>query len=255
MNMLHKIGSGILDRIYPSDLYCICCGKIIDWSRAYRLCDDCMDSLNWASGRTCSKCGKLLSDNNPETICYSCRANEHVFDRGYTCTQYGAHERAIVFSLKYDDRTDIAKTIGEIMTDRMLSEKSLTRLRSEYDLIVPVPITKEKRLKRGYNQAGLISEYLSINTGIRYVGEVLERIKETTAMKGLTPNERKRNINGSFAVHPLKLDAVRGSKCLVVDDIYTTGATIDEVAITLIQNGAEIVDFISFASGADVIKS
>ena len=137
------------------------------------------------------------------------------------------------------------------MADRMLAERNEIK----YDLIVPVPITRTKRLTRGYNQAALIAEYLSLNTGIRYAGEILERVKETTAMKGLAPDERKRNISGSFCIHPLKINEVRDAKCLLIDDIYTTGATIDEAARVLKQNGAIIVDFISFASGADMIES
>lgn len=253
MNMIHKFAEEVLDRIYPSDIYCICCGKVIDWSRAYRLCDNCMDNMKWVGRRTCAKCGKILSDSNPDDTCYSCREHAHAYDKGYCCTEYGSNERTIIYSLKYDDRTDIARTIGEIMADRMHVEFRRKELAIKYDMLVPVPITRNKKLLRGYNQADLIAEYFSKHTGIPYDGEVLERTRETRAMKGLTPDERRRNIAGNFALKDT-VD-VTGLKCLVLDDIYTTGATMDEIARTLKQGGASRVDFLSFASGADVIKS
>ena len=104
-----------LDLIYPPDLYCICCGKIIDSTRTYRLCNECMDGIKWANGRLCAKCGKLLSASNPGNICFNCREHPHQFDHGYTCTEYGTHERAMVFALKYHSRADIGVTVGEIM--------------------------------------------------------------------------------------------------------------------------------------------
>ena len=75
----------VLDSIYPPALYCICCGKIIDETRPYRLCNDCMDSVKWADGRTCEVCGKPLGENNPGTVCYYCNSHTHRFTRGFTC--------------------------------------------------------------------------------------------------------------------------------------------------------------------------
>lgn len=244
---IRELWSAVLDRVYPNDLYCICCGKIIDWSRTYRLCDSCMGEMKWATGRTCNKCGKPLSEVNPSNTCFNCREHSHVFDRGYTCTEYGVHERAIVYALKYDDRTDIADTLGEIMSDAMTAR--------DYDLVVPVPITRKKSLERGYNQADLIARSLAKNTGLKYDGEVLSRVKETTAMRALSPDERRRNIEGSFALKPYGQTTICGAECLVIDDIYTTGATMDEIARVLKEGGARRVDFISFASGADMVKS
>lgn len=245
----------MLDCIYPDSLYCICCGKIIDDSRTYRLCDDCFKSMKWIGERTCDRCGKVLSKSNPGRLCFNCREHAHSFGKGFTCTEYGAHERAIVFALKYDDRTDIARTIGEIMADRMLAIYSKQELQEKYDILVPIPVSSGKKSSRGYNQAALISEYLAKNTGLVYRGEILERRNETIAMKGLSPDERRRNIQGCFGLIDNKRSLIESAKCLVADDIYTTGATVDEVAGILLENGAEKVDFITFSAGADMVKS
>lgn len=244
---IRELWSEVLDRVYPKDLYCICCGKIIDWSRTYRLCDDCIDEMKWATGRTCIKCGKLLSDINPSSTCFNCREHNHVFDKGYSCTEYGVHERAIVYALKYDDRTDIAETLGEIMSDAMPVR--------DYDIVLSVPITRAKLLTRGYNQADLIARSFAKRTGLKYNGKALKRIKETTAMRSLAPDERRRNIEGSFGIDQSCQNDICDAECLVIDDIYTTGATMDEIAKVLKQGGAKRVDILSFASGADMVKS
>lgn len=252
---MHKtVWQEVLDRIYPSGLYCICCGKIIDDTRRYSLCNECMSAVKWAVGRTCSKCGKPLSPNDPREICFNCTEHRHDFDRGFTCAEYGAHERSIVYSLKYDDRPDIASRIAEMMADRMNAEFGVNSLASRYDLLVPVPVSTRRKGIRGYNQAKLISMHFSENTGVPFKGEILKRTRDTIAMKSLTPDERRLNIRGSFELKPAAIRIVKDAKCLIVDDIYTTGATIDETARVLKDSGALTADFLSFANGADVVK-
>ena len=253
-NLIKIIINIALDLVYPDSLYCICCGKIIDESRPYRLCNECMDGVNWATGRLCAKCGKPMSEFDTGQICYGCREQNHLYRQGYTCARYGNCERAIVFSMKYGGRTDIAKTLGEIMADRL----NLTYYGTspglspaeEYDAITAVPMYEPKRLKRGFNQAELIARELSSITGIPYEPAVM-RMRDTPAMKGLSRDERDRNVSGAFQAE----GDVCGKTYLVVDDLYTTGATADAVTKALLDAGAEAVDYISFASGADRVSA
>lgn len=255
MGRLQNAGSMLLDLIYPDSLYCACCGKMIDESRTYRLCNECMDGMKWISDRVCSKCGRRLSDSNPTGICFNCREHPHAFDRGFTCTEYGTHERAMAFALKYDGRSDLAGVIGEIMADRMLAEFTPAELRDMYDLVLPVPVHKHKKRIRGYNQAALLAAEFVRRTGIDTNDSTLIRVKETHVMKSLGPDQRRENIRGAFALNPGRAEEIRCRSILLIDDIYTTGATIDEIATVLRSAGAERVDFLTFASGADVIKA
>ena len=256
----------MLDLLYPKDLYCICCGKIIDWSRTYRLCDDCMKSIKWNVGRVCEKCGKRLADNNPKDICFNCSASSHAFRKGFSCAEYGTHERYIVMRFKYGNKLHIGETMGEMLTDRMQSLVGKEELRAAYDMLVPVPLSKSRERVRGFNQTQLIAAHfaqqskLSLKNATYKSGKIklqepLIRTRDTSAMKGLSADERRENIKGVFAVKPEHAEKIKGSNCLVIDDIYTTGATIDEISSTLYDFGAKNVDFLSFASGADVIKS
>lgn len=253
--ILKSIGSSALDLIYPPALYCVCCGKIIDETRPYRLCNDCMDGMKWIGDRLCSKCGKILASSNPSCTCFSCREHPHNYDRGYTCTEYGTHERAIVFALKYDGRADIAVSIGEILADRMLAEFEAYELSAMYDMVLPVPVHPKKKSRRGYNQAALIGEEFAKRVGLTCDDSLLMRARETHIMRSLGPDQRRENIRGAFNIRPAGMPRIAGKSVLLVDDIYTTGATIDEIARVLKDAGASRVDFLSFASGADMVKS
>lgn len=255
MELIRTLFKETLDLIYPPSLYCICCGKIIDQTRTYRLCNDCMDGLKWIGDRTCRKCGKRLSSVNPGEVCFNCKEHGHSFDFGYTCTEYGTHERAMVFSLKYDGRTDIADTIGEIMYDRMTAEFGSDALASNYDIIVPVPVHRSKKDSRGFNQAALIAESFCRRAGLRADDDILVRVRQTHIMRSLGPDERRENIRGAFEIRKRRIPDIQGKRILIIDDIYTTGATADEIASLLKSAGASAVDLLSFAAGADMVKS
>ena len=97
----------LTEALFPTDIYCLCCGSVIDGSRAYALCDHCIGKVTWARGKTCAKCGKILAEDSPRTICHDCASRTHAFRKGYTCAQYNLYERAMMMDLKYRDRSYI----------------------------------------------------------------------------------------------------------------------------------------------------
>lgn len=240
----------ILDLIYPSSLYCMCCGRIIDNSMPYNLCGACLKNIRWATGRTCVKCGKILGENNPSDTCYNCREKVHYFDKGYTCTEYGMYEKTIIFSLKYSRKTYLANIIAEIMHDR-LEVVSMT----EYlDMIIPVPLHIHKEKKRGFNQAALIGRRLSELENIPYREDIVRRVQDTKAMKALAASDRMHNVKSAFELYVDAGSKIKDKRILIVDDIYTTGATMDAIAVLLKNSGATRVEIISFAAGADILS-
>lgn len=245
----------LLDVLYPPGLYCNCCGKITDETRTYGLCNDCMRDLKWVSGRTCTKCGKVMSETDPGEVCFYCRSHEHYFDRGYACAEYGMHEKNLLYELKYASRGDIGLAMGEIIYDRMAAEFGEDGLALTYDLVIPIPIHKRRKNTRGFNQAELIAKDFSERSGLAMDAKLLVRTKETGAMKGLGPAERRSNIQGAFGIMNGREGLVQGARILIIDDIFTTGATIDEAAAVLKDAGASLVDFCVFASGADYTNS
>lgn len=255
---LKRVGNEILDLVYPPGLYCICCGKIIDGSRTYRLCNECMGSLNWNTGRRCASCGRPLADTDPGELCFGCAqyeaaGRERCFDTGHACCGYGACAQSVIFSLKYGGHAEIGDTLGEIMYDYMLAEYGESSLESMYDIVMPVPVYADKFKKRGFDHAELIGRGFARRAGLRFDPAALIRLRETVPMKGLGPEARRANIRGAFGIRNSRLPVIQGAKILLVDDIFTTGSTVDEIASVLKAHGAAKVDFLAFAAAGDMV--
>ena len=211
-----------LDLLYPDPIYCICCGNLVDETRAYGLCDHCIRHMIWDTSEPEEKSGI----------------------ESMRCCQYGIYERTLIFSLKYNGNRYIARHIAEIMRDKI---KSVGR-DGDYDLIVPVPLHKRKIRKRGFNQAALIAKYLASYLGIECLPDALIRVRETSPMRGLSKEERAENIKGCFELNNDIKEKIEGKRVLLLDDIYTTGATASECRKTLEEGHPGSISFISFAA-------
>ena len=209
-----------LDLLYPPGLYCNCCGNLIDETRTYHLCDHCISHIRWDGADPKEIAGmKMLR-----------------------CAQYGLYERTLIFSLKYNGKTYIARDIGEIMADRLaLAEVS-------FDVIVPVPLFVGKERERGFNQAALIGKYLGQRTGKPCLEHCLVRLSETRPMRGLSPSEREENVKGKFALSEKYVTMLEGKRVLLIDDFYTTGSTARECYQALSGGAPESVTFLAFAA-------
>ncbi len=258
--------------VFPPALYCIACGAIIDSSRTYMLCDDCMKNFSWNTGATCHTCGKALGpvlssaieagiyrsgDKGTPLFCYDCMKVQHCFSRGYSCLSYGSIEKTPIISLKYGEQAYIGKMLGEMLCDRLF-----LAIETEYygeipwDIIVPVPIHITRILKRGYNQAEIIGRKVAESIGIPMDTGILTRKRTTGKMKG-TSEDRIKNIEGAFAIteKALSCDVLRNKTVLLIDDVYTTGATADECSRMLMNAGAQNVQIATIASGSNYYSS
>ena len=166
---------------------------------------------------------------------------------------YGLYERQLIFGLKYGGKTYIARHIADILYDCLKKYLSDTGRCPwfEADVIVPVPIHKEKLKQRGFNQAARISVHLGEKTGIPVFGDGLERIKSTVPQRALSSSERKANVDGAFRFNPRRQSVLKGKRVLLIDDIYTTGATATACAKRLSEGGAVRVDFLALASAGN----
>jgi len=243
--MITKITNNLLELLFPSNIYCVSCRSIIDKTRPYALCDKCMATFRWANGKTCEKCGKILQESYAHNICIDCRESNHHFVKGYTCVQYGIHERELLLAFKYGGQSFIGEKIADVMADRLASENL------KIDILMPVPMNKAKQRKRGYNQAGIIAKCLSKKLAIPCSEKLLIRTENTPAMSGLSSTERRLNMEKAFCVAKNAEGKIKGKKILLVDDIYTTGSTASACAQALMERGAKEVRVVTFAAGAN----
>lgn len=241
--IIESIKDGIAEAIFPSNIYCICCGSLIDSSRQYALCDVCVKKFHWITGRTCEKCGKALPDTYRGRICYDCMRLDHAFEKGFSCLTYGLHEREVLLDHKYNGKGYLAAKFGDILYDRISCEDIAP------DVIIPVPISSGRLKKRGYNQSALMARQLSKRWGVPMDESILVRRKETTLLRSLNPAERRLALSGAFAV---KAEHRMAGKCvLLIDDIYTTGATVDTCSSVLMDAGADKVYVLTLMSGGN----
>lgn len=234
-----------LDALFPSNIYCISCGNLIDRSRPYAICDHCAEKFHWLGKNTCAKCGKIVSKDYKHDLCYDCRQFDHIFEKGYTCVEYGLYERGLMMDYKYKGKAYIGRKLGDILYDR-ISLEALT-----IDFIVPVPMYKKKEQKRGYNQAALMAKQLGRRMGVPCIQELLVRTRDTIPMKGLGSLERQENLRGAFDISAVKQYDIKKKNILLIDDIYTTGSTADACSDVLCRAGAADIFLLSFAAGAN----
>ena len=214
-NTVKRIASGIQDLVFPENLYCICCGNIIDGTRTYSLCDHCISHIRW-------------NIEEPRVI-------ETEYGNVYMlkCVDYGIYERSMIFALKYDGHKYIARNIAKIMKDRLVIDNYF--LSGEDWIIVPVPLHKKRLKERGYNHAELIAKYLGKELSVP-VEDILVRLRNTAPMKGLGPEKREKNIINSIVVKT-ESSPLSCKNILLIDDFYTTGSTAKECLRALRKSG------------------
>ena len=247
---VNKYLNKLLDIIFVSNIYCIGCGAIIDKSRKYSLCNDCMENMAWTSGKVCEQCGRTLGESRMEKRCYFCRTTSHSYDRGYPCTSYHEREKKIISDLKAGKQAYIAEYLAEIIFDKLISCNAL----NDTEILMPVPANAKNEKQRGFNQSELITRKVFEKCvenirGLQYCNDVLHRDKKGMQMKGQSSEERRMNIKGQILLSETKAHLVSGKVVLLIDDVYTTGATVDECAKVLKSAGARKVCFASFAIG------
>jgi ComF family protein len=171
-----------------------------------------------------------------EGLCGFCRKGEHTFDFARSALLFSGALREIIHHLKYADRVSLAGPLGDILKN-CLDHEPFTG-----NLIVPVPLHRRRERQRGFNQAELIAARL----GRRLTTQLLRRRKNTPSQTGLSRSERKRNLAGAFEVR-----GDVGGTVIIVDDVYTTGSTMNEIARTLKRAGAERVEVLTVARVAN----
>ncbi|MFA5635868.1 MAG: ComF family protein [Anaerovoracaceae bacterium] len=243
--MIKELWSSLLDLVYPSNIYCINCGRPIDDRFPYSLCPFCVRSIRWANKATCQSCGKPMSVQTDTGICSECTKECRKFDRGYTCVHYGMAERQLIHQLKYKDKDYLADYLAELMHERIDAEKL------EPDLVVPVPMHKSKERRRGYNQAGLLAKHIAGRLGKPYFSRLLTRTSDTTPMSGLSAEQRKKNVQDVFTVAKWVQITIYDKTILLVDDVFTTGSTTEACSQALKAAGARKVYVLTFAAGMD----
>lgn len=210
-----KLFDGILNFIFPPK--CIFCGKIIDGGEP-GICGGCYPSLEFVKA-------KDLPHNHSESFS---------FKQNFSLLFYDDTVSQMIKRFKYDNHPEYAKPIAQLMAKNIDCN-----VLENIDCIIPVPLHKTRQKQRGFNQAELMSACLSELYNIPVYNNVLKRIKKTAPQYNLSPQQRMGNITGAFAVENAEI--VKNKTVMLIDDIFTTGSTMDSCSKALLSHGAAAV--------------
>jgi ComF family protein len=203
-------------------------------------CLDCWSGLELIGPPCCAQCALPFEHGEgEERLCAGCLAAPPAYDRLRAAVSYGELARTVALKLKYGRRPGVAATMAGLM------ERHLAAFPEA--LLCPVPLHRWRIWKRGYNQSALIAASLARRRGRAFLPDLLVRIKATPPLKQMSPAERQRVVKGAFALHPRHKDAVKGRSILLIDDVFTSGATVGACARVLKRAGASHVGVLCWA--------
>jgi len=221
--------NSLLDILLPR--LCLLCG---DDARDDGFCPGCAALLSekLISPPVCSRCGEPFPDSaGPDRECGACISKAPPFLSARSAYSYEGAVQDAVHRLKYAGETGLAKPLGRLL--------SRLPMRLAPHKVVPVPLHPKRLRERGFNQSLLIAGALCNELGLRLEGAGLERTRDTEKQTGLGADERRKNVRAAFRVR--KPGSFKGTRVLLVDDVYTTGATLMECARAIAGDGAEVV--------------
>lgn len=226
------------DLVYPP--FCVSCKCPLFWQENKIICKECLDGLERIGLDSCWYCATPLGKySSRQKECNECRGRKHSFTRVVSACRYNDIARELIHAYKFNNCKSISPLLSELLYRKYMQEYSDIK----FNYILPVPLHKRKQCERGYNQSALIAQQLAKMTGLTHSEAILSRVRYTTSQSLLNSTDRELNLSGAFDVNK----PLNKSTLLLVDDVFTTGSTINECAHTLRRFGANRVYAIVFA--------
>lgn len=233
-----RAARSLLDLLLPPQ--CLACRERTEAAGA--LCPECWLRLHFIGPPLCTCCGLPFDYEQPgDAVCGACHRDPPFYARARAALVYDDASRPLLLGFKHADKTYAAPALA-----RWLHQAGAGLL-AEADLIVPVPLHWLRLWRRRYNQAALLAHELERLTRVPVAADLLRRRRPTRTQGGLSRAARFRNIRGAIAVRPGGAARLAERSVLVVDDVMTTGATLNECARVLLKAGAASVDVLTVA--------
>ena len=235
---LRKILAQVPEMLVPST--CLTCNRFVDVQGG--CCPQCWGQLRFVTKPLCPVMGSPFSiDMGDNFLSAEAIANPPPFDKLRAVLLYDDLARKLVSSIKYSDRADLLRWVANWMN---VSGQEVIK---EVDAIIPIPLHPSRLRARRFNQAGELAHRLAEINDKEFLYEVLIRKKHTRQQVGLSENERARNVSGAFIVPQEMKINLKGKRVLLIDDVYTTGATAKAATRALKRGGASQINVLVFA--------
>ena len=211
--MLNRIFNLIFPRI------CLHCGANLN-SNEDLICANCSENLVFRKGDLCPKCNAVLKSNK----CEMCDEINYAFDNAFSAFKYSKVIKSLVHSIKYNEMKKVGKFLAVSMAEYWTNQVNIT----DIDYVIPVPLHKVKKRMRGYNQAKLIGENFAKLMNFNFESSLIKRINFTKTQTKLTKLQREKNIKNAFEVSNAR--KIKNKRFLIIDDVFTTGSTVNEIS-------------------------
>ncbi len=212
---------------------CPLCKDVVDGENT--LCPTCWPHIEFIADPCCDQCGLPLATASlhEKEKCISCLQHHFSFTQNRSAILYTQTSKKMILDLKHGHKLSIAPLLAQWMV------RSGHKLIEKSDILIPVPLHWTRLLKRGFNQAAVLTQHIGKKTNTPYLLNTLKRVKRTPSQDGLSASARQKNVHHAFIV-PNPQD-IRGKSLLLIDDVMTTGSTLEACAKVLIQSGAKCV--------------
>lgn len=239
MNWRSGLARAVVDAVYPPR--CLACQELTDAPSG--LCAGCWTDISFYSGTVCRYCGVTVSSAGSvdEVACEDCNARPPLWTQGRTAVAYDGIGRKLVMLLKHGDRLDVAPVLAGWMVgvSRELIEPEA--------IVVPIPLHWRRLLSRKYNQASELARSIADMTGATCLPDALHRIHATPSLKGKTRAERAVILAHSISPNKDQVHRLDGAPVVLVDDVLTTGSTLNAATAACFQAGAASVTVLAVA--------
>ncbi len=206
------------------------------------LCAACWSALDFITEPLCDGCGRPFAlQAEADSLCAACMARRPAFDRARSCLIYAGNARELIQRFKFHDQTGLAPLLAA-----WTAEAGQTLL-ADADWLAPVPLHWTRLYRRRFNQSALLAGRLARMSGVAFAPDMLRRVRRTRPQTTLGRRARGRNVAGAFRVAPAWRARVRGARVAILDDVLTTGATLEACARALKRAGARRVDALTVA--------
>lgn len=243
---IRRLGGMVLDLAYPP----VCLNCEAPTAVPNTLCSSCFNSLRPITAPLCPVLGlPFAASLGPGTLSAEALADPPPFGRARAAVVYGDVAATLVSRLKYGDRPELAGFCARLMAG------AGHELWADNPVLVPVPLHPARQRERRFNQSAELAQALGRLTGLKVDPSLVQRTRRTRQQVGLSGSGRQRNVAGAFATHPDIALRLGGRRVVLVDDVYTTGATVKALTRTLRKAGVDAIDVVTFARvviGADL---
>lgn len=221
---------------------CQLCGCLLEHPSEKLVCRACINSLRPARGLCCERCGRLFYGEQASPLCSGCLENPPTFSCHRSAGEYEGSVKDLILLLKYRGLQPLSGILARFILNSLAAERGLW---DELDALVPVPLHPRRRRYRGFNQAQMIAKAIAKDIRLPLIENNLIKVRNNPPQTSLGGIERRENVRGAYRAR--KKSEFEGKSLLLIDDVYTTGATVAECSAVLLQASAGDVRALTIA--------